>query len=252
MHQSNLIAAWQQEEAQPFSGWDFSYLAGRMREDEPPWSYMEHAAALLRGARSVLDLGTGGGERLLALRPHWPARVAATEGYAPNLALATSRLAPLGVTVAGAESDESTILPFPTGHFDLVISRHSSFNAAEVARVLAPGGIFYTQQVHGRAVEDLLARFGASPQWPYATPGYFAAKMEAAGFVIAGRQEWTGTLRFTDVGAIVYYLRAAPWLVPGFSVATHCDALLGLQEQVERGEELAFCARLYILEARRS
>ena len=51
----------------------------------------------MRGAQSVLDLGTGGGERLLELREDWPARVAATEGYAPNLALATERLAPYGV-----------------------------------------------------------------------------------------------------------------------------------------------------------
>ena len=126
-----------------------------------------------------------------------------------------------------AESDESTILPFADGSFDLVISRHSSFNAAEVARVLAPGGIFFTQQVHGRSGEDLQARFGAAPQWPYATPEYFGGKLAAAGLQVTEMEEWAGKMVFADVGAIVYYLKAVPWIVPDFSVATHLDALLG-------------------------
>jgi SAM-dependent methyltransferase len=251
MDRQTLAAVWLQEEQESFAGWDFSHLAGRLREEQPPWSYAEYAGQLMRQASSVLDLGTGGGERLLGLREHWPPRVAATEGYPPNLALATERLSPLGVKVKGAESDESTILPFADAAYDLVISRHSSFNAAEVARVLTPGGTFFTQQVHGRSGEDLQALFGATPQWPYATPDYFAAQLAAAGLSISKQREWVGKMTFTDVGAIVYYLKAVPWSVPGFTVASYLDALLGLQEQLATGRELAFITRLYILEARK-
>jgi SAM-dependent methyltransferase len=242
------IDIWLKEESEPFTGWDFGHLAGRMIEDQPPWSYMDQAAAFMGRARAMLDLGTGGGERLLALRPHWPPRVAATEGYAPNLALATQRLAALGVEVKEADSDESTILPFASESFDLVISRHSAFNAAEVARVLAPGGTFYTQQVHGLSGADLQGRFGATPEWPYATPDYFAAKLTAAGLTVVDRQEWAGRLTFTDVGAIVYYLKAVPWLVPDFTVTTFRDALLDLQAQKEAGRPLEFTTRHYYLE----
>jgi hypothetical protein len=42
---------------------------------------------------------------------------------------------------------------------------------------------------------------------------------------------WRGELRFADVGAIVYYLKAVPWLVDGFSVATHQGVLFALQAQ---------------------
>jgi SAM-dependent methyltransferase len=249
MDRPALLAAWQKEEQEPFAGWDFSHLAGRMVEEQPPWSYADRAGQLMRRADSVLDLGTGGGERLLALREQWPTRVAATEGYPPNLALATARLSPFGVEVKGAESDESTSLPFVGASFDLVISRHSSFNAAEVARVLTPGGTFFTQQVHGRSGEDLQAHFGAAPQWPYATPGYFDAKLAAAGLTITEQQEWTGKFTFADVGAIVYYLMAIPWYVPAFTVATQQDALFALQARAEAGAPLAFITRLYILAA---
>jgi hypothetical protein len=55
-------------------------------------------------------------------------------------------------------------------------------------------------------------------------------------------------LSFTNVGAVVYYLKAVPWLVPGFSVETHVEPLLKLQDKLERGEELAFTARRYLIE----
>lgn len=251
MDREALIAAWEQEEISPFAGWDFSHLAERWTLEEPPWSYAERVRKLMHGARSLLDLGTGGGERLLELREDWPPQVAATEGYAPNLALATERLAPYGVVVRGADSDESTILPFDDGSFDLVISRHSAFNAAEVMRVLAPGGVFFTQQVHGRSGEDLQARFGALPEWPYATMEYFAGKLDATGLRLAEMEEWSGKMVFADVGAIVYYFKATPWIVPEFSVARFLDALLGLQAQLEEGRELAFGRRLYILTAQK-
>lgn len=37
---------------------------------------------------------------------------------------------------------------------------------------------------------------------------------------------------------IVYYLKAVPWLVDGFSVETHLPHLLALQGQLERGWSL--------------
>lgn len=251
MDRDTLIAAWEREETEPFAGWDFSHLAGRWMLEEPPWSYADRVRALMHGAKSLLDLGTGGGERLLEMRADWPPTVAATEGYPPNLALAAQRLAPYGVEVQEADSNERQILPYDDGSFDLVISRHSAFGGAEVMRVLAPGGVFFTQQVHGRSGEDLQARFGAVPEWPYATMEYFAGKLTAAGLDLAESKEWSGKMVFADVGAIVYYLKATPWIVPDFSVATHLDALLGLQEEVEAGKQLAFGRRLHILKARK-
>ena len=53
------------------------------------------------------------------------------------------------------------------------------------------------------------------------------------------------------MGAIVHYLKAVPWLVPGFSVATHVEYLLNLQRRHDRGEALAFVAKKYLIEARK-
>ncbi|MBN1428697.1 MAG: class I SAM-dependent methyltransferase [Anaerolineae bacterium] len=249
MNLNALVEAWTCEEQQPFTGWDFSHLDGRMIEEQAPWSYSSRARELMRQSSSVIDLGTGGGERLLALRNDWPEKVVVTEDYAPNFRLATERLSPLGVRLVDVRLADDGPMPFAEGEFDLVLNRHSGFNAGQVARVLAPGGIFLTQQIHGQWAYDLLAAFDAKPPWPEASLEKYVPCLEAAGLTIVNTQEWSGRLSFTDVGAIVYYLKAVAWLVPGFSVKTHQEHLLALQRQLDDGEELAFVAKKYLIEA---
>lgn len=233
----------------PFKGWDFSYLHGRMVEEQPPWSYEALAAERMDRASSVLDIGTGGGERLLALCDHWPPAVAVTEDYPPNVALARKKLAPLGVRVEDASCGEDDPLPFDDGAFDLVLDRHSGINASEIARILAPGGVFLTQQIHGLWAQDLIAAFDAHPAWPWETPEYFCSRLDKAGMMLDRVESWQGSFSFTDVGAIVYYLKAVPWIVDGFTVDTHRQYLIKLQEQLEQGNRLIFEARKYLIEA---
>ena len=251
MDRNALVEAWKREEQQPFSGWDFSYADGRMIEEQTPWSYLSRAAEVINHASSVVDLDTGGAERFLELRDHWPDRVVATENYPPNLRLCADRLLPLGVQVVDASVTAHGPLPFAEGAFDLVLNRHSAINARAVARILAPRGTFLTQQVHGLYAHDLLAVFRAEPQWPDATLEKNVPKLRAAGLDIIDAKEWSGKLSFADVGAIVYYLKAVPWLVPGFSVATHSVELLGLQSRLEKGDSLSFLASKYLIEARK-
>ena len=183
---------------------------------------------------------------------YWPEKVVVTEEYPPNLELASERLSPLGVDVVDVRLTDYDPMPFADGEFDLVLNRHSAFNPREVARILAPDGTFLTQQVHGLWAHDLLAAFDARPQWPEATPEKYVPQLAAAGLTILDTEEWSGKLSFTDVGAIVYYLKAVPWLVPGFSVETHSKYLFALQRRMDGGDALAFVARKYLIEARKS
>ena len=199
----------------------------------------------------MIDLDTGGGEKFLRLREHWPARVVATEDYAPNFKLASERLSPHGVDVVRVAVSDTDPMPFVDGEFDLVLNRHADFNSSEVARVLSSGGTFLTQQVHGMWLWDLQAAFDAAPQFPDATPEKYVPLLKAAGLTIVTLEEWEGRLVFNDVGAIVYYLKAIPWEVPDFTVKSHLRYLLALQERVEAGEELGFFAARYLIEARK-
>jgi len=98
-----LLDRWRRAHQAPVEGWDFSDLD--VEEPSTPWSYERLAREALAGAGAALDLGTGGGE------------VAEYDAEGPD-----------------------PRLPFPDGRFDVVLDRHEAYPAAEVFRVLRPGG----------------------------------------------------------------------------------------------------------------
>lgn len=231
--------------AQSLQGWDFAALHGRVVEDPLPWSYERLLGARLPGAASLLDLGTGGGEFLSGLAP-LPSRTAATEGYPPNLPLARRRLEPLGIEVQPVGEDD--VLPFSDGSFTLVASRHESYDPCEVRRVLTGDGVFVTQQVGGRDLEELNQALGAPPLayggWDLAGA---TAALTAAGLTVTWSQETRVRTVFHDVGALVLFLRIVAWQVPDFDVDRYAHRLRVLHEEMERGHALMAHAHRFAL-----
>lgn len=240
---------WRQWEQMPFFGWDFGRLEGHIVEESLPWDYAALAREALSEAHSVLDVGTGGGEMLASLRDAWPPQVIATEAYPPNARLAHERLAPLGAQVVHAIDEIDQLLPFADASFDLVLNRHSSYNLTDYASMLRPGGRLLTQQVDGADLQDLAACFGARPQWLFQQLSLAKSWALRAGFTVDCAAEWQGTTTFRSVGALIYFLKAIPWIVPGFSVDRHHEVLVALQEQLDAGEPLTFAQRRYLLRA---
>ena len=201
----------------PLTGWDFSWLIGRADCDDLPWDYLELARDALSHATCVLDIDTGGGEVLASLAP-LPAAIA-TEPYPPNVPIATARLGPLGVEVrAGTAAN----LPVTDAEVDLVLNRHGALDPTQIARVLAPHGVFLTQQVgsrNDRAFNDALGA-PAAPQPDAHTLDVTAAGLEDAGLVIDHAEESYPVTRYFDIGAVVFQLRSVPWQVPDFNVRT--------------------------------
>jgi SAM-dependent methyltransferase len=255
-------------QAAPFTGWDFSWLNGRSRTLPLPWDYRAVLAQHAARADAMLDMGTGGGEFLSRLEPR-PQHTVAVEGWPPNVEVAASRLRPLGIPVIhyeGApdndaqEDDEPAdnepghpasdaaksggprchpghpgqhlgSLPFRHSAFPLVANRHESFRAAEVARVLVPGGTFVTQQVDADWHLDFYALLGLEP--PAAVSSWLPLarrQVERAGLVIGTAQGANEQQQFDDVGALVYYLRVVSWSVPGYRLDRCRDRLRELHE----------------------
>ena len=72
---SRWLAA--EREAQ-IRGWDFSPITGKFHEDDRfPWDYGNQIRRYVKPTDRILDMDTGGGEKLLALE-HNPARTAAS------------------------------------------------------------------------------------------------------------------------------------------------------------------------------
>jgi SAM-dependent methyltransferase len=214
--------------AASFEGWDFSWLDGRTDQTGPSWSYEELAQSALATATSALDIATGGGELLASFQP-LPAHTVATEGWQPNVAVATRRLAPLGVEV---RASTTTTLPARDGEFDLVLNRHGGFDAAEARRVLAPGGTLLMQHVGTGNDADLNAALGApSPQYG-ADCAMMADELERAGFAVVTCRDENPEFAFYDIGAVIYHLRAVSWQIPDFDVQTYDQPLRSLDARI--------------------
>ena len=208
-------------ESVPVEGWDFSWFAGREEgsthpratEGRPPWGYARllgrrlAALAQVPGA-AALDLQTGGGEVLaaaLSSGPAAPPTLVATESWPPNVAVAERNLAPLGarvVAVPGPDSD----LPFPGASFDLVTSRHPvSVRWDEVARVLKPGGRYFSQDVGHPSVGELTEYMMGPwpepapdqpdrPDQPNRDPKWSVLAAQRAGLAVADLREYHGRI----------------------------------------------------------
>lgn len=235
MHEDLMKETWLREEAAArMLGWDFSHIAGRYVENHDlPWDYRSLVLQHLQPTTRLLDMGTGGGEFLLALQhPHSLTTV--TEAYPPNIRLCQEKLSPLGVTVVPVTDDAH--LPLPDSAFDLVINRHEAYDPHEVYRILRPGGLFITQQVgeyNDRAFAELLLP-GQPPPFPGHNADVQTRRFREAGFTVLRTGESFRPIRFFDVGALVWFARVLPWEFGGFSVEQCFPQLLQAQQLIDR------------------
>jgi SAM-dependent methyltransferase len=203
-------------------GWDFSPV--RDDRDPVPWDYMEVVRRYVRPSDRVLDIGTGGGERFIALAPHLgtgmgidadPAMIeVAQENMPASLAHKVS------FQVMRAEA-----LQFPESVFDVVLNRHAPVHTQEIARVLRPDGIFITQQVGTRNFQNICSLFGCGPggeyewdTWQEATA--LAEAFQRNGCIAIAQGEYDVRYFFLDVESLVFNLKAVP-IPEDFGIEEH-------------------------------
>jgi SAM-dependent methyltransferase len=237
-------------ESVPVAGWDFSWFEGRATEERPPWGYSRLLADRMANASAALDIQTGGGEVLASVsRP--PPVLVATESWPPNIEVAWRNLHPLGAAVVAA--DDKVGLPFRSGTFDLVVSRHPVVTDwDEIARVLRPRGTYLSQQIGARTNHELYEfMMGPQPGNEARSTDLAVARAEAAGLVVADLREQELRVVFTDVAAVVYFLRKVLWTVPGFTVAGYRDQLARLHDRIQSEGPFVCHAQRFLIEARK-
>lgn len=174
-------------EAVPVEGWDFSWFEGRATEERPPWGYSRLLGERMAAASAGLDLQTGGGEV--------------------------------------AEADHDAPLPYPDESFDVVSSRHPIENPwREIARVLRPGGTFLSQQIGAGTVRELKEFFLGPQDYGDWTPEVLRGEAEAVGLTIQRLEPAKLRMEFSDLAAVVHFLRKVIWIVPGFEVEKYRES----------------------------
>lgn len=234
-----------------FSGWDFSYITdtGRMQEGPLRWNYFSKIRPYLYKAERLLDLGTGGGERLSRFTP-LPKETYATEGYKPNVEIAKRNLEPLGIRVVEADGEDK--LPSDDKFFDLVIDRHEAYCPQEVYRILADDAHFITQQVGSISIINLIQLLGNEdievPNWNL---NYAEKELLQNNFEIVSSFEEISFIRFYDIGALGIYIKAFPWVFPQFSAREHEEKLMYIHRRILNDGYIDIVYHLFFIDARK-
>ena len=100
--------------------------------------------------------------------------------------------------------------------------------------MLAPAGTFLTQQVGGDYNEfrDALGLGAKKPRllWDRELA---TRQLEAVGMEVVEGEDGAEEISFADAGALAWYLKAIPWVVEGFSIASHRAQLDRFQARCE-------------------
>ncbi|MDG0794236.1 class I SAM-dependent methyltransferase [Cohnella ginsengisoli] len=197
------------------NGWDFSRLKVRVAGEQA--DIYEEAKRMCRKSDLLLDIGTGGGEAILAIRDAALLLVGIDRSQG-MIQTARANLANAGATNVRFVHMEAEQLGFPEQFFDIATCRHAGFSAREVAKVLSREGLFITQQVAEGDKLNLKQAFGRgqSDGEPDGTLlRKYRLELEAAGFRDIRTKEYVTVEYYQTPEDLIFLLKHTP-IIPGF------------------------------------
>jgi ubiquinone/menaquinone biosynthesis C-methylase UbiE len=186
-----------------------------------------------------LDIGTGGGEALLTIAEAALLLV----GIDHSVGMIETAHANL------AESSKSNVrilhmdaakIDFPDHFFNIVSNRHCSFNTIEVARILASGGFFLTQQVSEDDkfnIKRALARGQSFGVQDGTLKNRCIAELHQAGFNDIQSLDYNATEYYQSYEDLMFLLKHTP-IIPHFGENENDFALLAKfisENQTDKG-----------------
>jgi SAM-dependent methyltransferase len=193
-------------------GWDFSRVQDE--RDPVPWDYIDVVRRYLRPSDRILDIGTGGGEKFLALACHFGTGIG-IDASTEMIGAALTNKSSLAADNVSFEVMRAEVLQFTDAEFEVVLNRHCTVDVGEVFRVLRPGGFFITQQVGARNTQNICALFGCGPggqyeQGPSQGVTTLAEAFRQCGCRVVCTAEYDVRYWFLDVESLLFWLKAIP------------------------------------------
>jgi SAM-dependent methyltransferase len=194
------------------NGWDFSKV-NCVTEGPDPDFYRE-VRKVCRKSDLLLDIGTGGGEKVLPLADDVLLLIG-IDHDAGMVETANRNAAASGATNARFLKMEADRLAFPDGFFNIISCRQSEFFAGEAARVLVPSGRFLTQQVSEGDKLNIKRAFGRETGKPGTLRDRCLRELKEAGFVDIDVIEFTIIEYFQTPADLIFLLKHTP-TIPDF------------------------------------
>lgn len=197
------------------NGWNFSrlncYVEGKS------WDFYEEVRKKCSKTDKVLDIGCGGGERVLQLADDVLLLVG-IDRSAGMVTTANRNLSESVMTNVKFLQMEADRLVFPNGFFHLISCRQAPSDAVEAARVLNDGGVFITQQVSEHDKLNLKEAFGRG-QCLEVRDGTmkerYIHELETAGFQVLQVREYNASEYYGSIEDLIFLLKYTP-IIPDF------------------------------------
>jgi SAM-dependent methyltransferase len=181
----------------PRRGWDFSCM--KVLRQPVPWDYQDVVLQYLRPSDDVLDVGTGGGEKL--------ADLAGSFSHGLGIDVDAKMVQVAGEISAAGNVDFrvcSEQLETIAEKFDVIIDRHAPFDLAAVAAHLKPGGYFITQQVGELNMACVKAALGQQTS----APVIHRQAISDSGLRLLAFMEYDVEYVVRDIESLVFWLNA--------------------------------------------
>lgn len=196
-------------------GWDFSHL--KKTETGKKWNFYNKVLEISKPDNTILDIGTGGGERILKIAKKFKF-VYGIDHSSSMINTANKNLCNTNLNNVKFLLMDSSKLDFPNNYFDIVTDRHCDFNTKEVYRVLKKGGCFLTQQVSEGDQRNIKKAFGRGQAYG-ALDGTLKEKylkeMKEIGFKKIKSFDFDSKVTYKTVKDYIFMLRYTP-TIPEF------------------------------------
>jgi SAM-dependent methyltransferase len=196
-------------------GWDFGDV--KVTTEGVKWRFYEEVRQSCKERDFLLDIGTGGGKRVLALADSVQL-IVGIDLSKSMIQRARNNLRQRQAWNARFLVMDAHEIDFPPDFFNIIACRHSPFNAEEVARLLPPGGLFITQQV-SEGDKLNIKRFFKRGQGFGTEPGTakesYVSSLEKAGFSELRTHDYNATEYYETPEDLLFLLRRTP-ILPDF------------------------------------
>ena len=196
-------------------GWDFRYL-GETKIGRK-WDFFQEVSKKVKKGDLLLDIGTGGGERVFEIAN----KLLLVVGIDLSISMvetAKKNLSGKKVKNVRFLQMNSHNLKFPNDFFDIITARHCDFSTKEVYRVLKKGGYFATQQVSEHDKINIKNEFSRGQSYGKKDGSLkkrYLKELKEVGFKKIKSDDYNSTEHYKKKDDIIYILKHTP-IIPYF------------------------------------
>lgn len=211
-------------EIKKLNGWDFSQV--KVKTVGEKWDFYKLVRSYSNPFKSVvLDIGTGGGEKFLAISLFIKKGIGFDVSLEMIKTAKENKIRKNIVNIDFIVADTEKNHPFENEIFDIVSCRQAKFNAQEIYRVIKKGGIFFTQQVDEADKSNIKKVFGRGQGWGRKNENLMnecIRKLKEAGFKKLKAKTYNATEYYKTPEDILFILANTP-IIPGFDIDNSND-----------------------------